>query len=268
MKFSGNCQIAGKIVVTPRIFRLDIDCPLIARTAQPGQFVQLRIPDCRISIWPRPFSIHGVAGDSIRIYVKIYGRITELLGHLKIGDTLYLAGPLGNGFILPQAKSPLCLVAGGVGLPPLHFLAKTLIARGYPPDLIHLYSGAKTRSDLFADDDLRELGINYTEVTEDGSAGIKGLATDPFRMDIRRSGDSAVFACGPMAMLGEVARISADRPCQLSLEQLMPCGWGVCNGCAVKIKSDGVKTEDERGFRLARVCKEGPVFEAGTVLWE
>ena len=117
--------------------------------------------------------------------------------------------------------------------------------------------------------------MNYIISTDDGSTGIKGFITEPLAVElakIRTGGndeDPVIYSCGPSAMLKKVAELAYGLECYLSLEQLMPCGWGVCNGCAVKVKTrNKTTTEDERGFRLARVCKEGPIFDASEIIWE
>jgi dihydroorotate dehydrogenase electron transfer subunit len=268
VKYSDIYTIKSVALPSPKIIRLEIDCPQIANLAQPGQFVQIRIPDKETNIWPRPFSIHQVENGCLTLYIKIFGKMTRHLGRLSTGDSLSITGPLGNGFAEPEHQGPLYLVAGGVGLPPLYFLIHTLLKKGYPPGLIHLYSGAKSAADLFARDEILSLNIDSHITTEDGSIGQKGLVVEPFAADVAGAKNGIVYACGPMAMLSEIAKIAANNPCQLSLEQLMPCGWGVCNGCAVKIRNDNSIVEDDRGFRLARVCKEGPVFKASDILWD
>lgn len=269
MKYSGKAIVARKILLSEKIFSLELICPEIAIQARPGQFVQLRIPGFQANIWPRPFSIYDAGNDKIVLYIKKYGRITDLLANIKANDILFVTGPLGNGFELPNESKGVVMVAGGVGLPPLYFLCKTLLNRGFSPEAIRFYSGAKNRSELFAHESMASLGVTYIVATEDGSVGYKGLVTEPLEWDLRQFGGKIIYGCGPMAMMKKVAEICRGHRCLLSLEQLMPCGWGVCNGCAVKIKDgSSVKTEDERGFRLARVCKEGPVFDSGTVLWD
>ncbi|NLI16652.1 MAG: dihydroorotate dehydrogenase electron transfer subunit [candidate division Zixibacteria bacterium] len=268
MKCSGNFQIASIERLSSNIIRLEIDSPPIAEQARPGQFVQVRIPGKETNIWPRPFSIHYAGDGRITLYIKILGKMTACMAKLKNGDILNITGPLGNGFAEPPDQVPLYLVAGGIGLPPLYFLVCILLKKGFPPELIHLYSGAKSAADLFARDEIVALNIDYRLATDDGSCGVKGLIVEPFAKDFEKSKSGAVYACGPMAMLAAVAKIAEKNFCQLSLEQLMPCGWGVCNGCAVKLKSDNSIVEDERGFRLARVCKEGPVFNADDILWD
>lgn len=268
MKYSDTYPIKSVALPSPKIIRLEIDSPHIANQARPGQFIQIRIPDKETTIWPRPFSIHLVENGSLILYIKVFGKMTSHLAKLKKGDTLSITGPLGNGFTEPPNQVPLFFVAGGVGLPPLYFFVHTLLNKGYPPELLHLYSGAKSASDLFARDEISFLNIDNHLTTEDGSVGSKELVVEPFAHDFKKIKNGIVYACGPMAMLAAVASISKGYPCQLSLEQLMPCGWGVCNGCAVKLKSDNSTVEDERGYRLARVCKEGPVFEADSILWD
>lgn len=274
-RFSGVCSVQSKFQLSHKVFGLNIVCPEISRHAKPGQFVQLRLQEADAScIWPRPFSIHKVTGDSVIITIKIYGHVTQEMSLLEPGDSVYMTGPLGNGFPMPTEESPIYLVAGGVGLPPIHFLQEAILEQGYPKRLIHFYSGARTADELLADEEIRASGVHYLVATDDGTKGIPGLITEQVAVELTRrraSGDSPlplIYACGPTAMLKRMAELSRGSPCYLSLEQLMPCGWGVCNGCAVLISKGNVHpTEDERGFRLARVCKEGPVFEASELVW-
>lgn len=270
MKHSGEAVIVRKTIVSEKIFSIELDCPEIAEKAGPGQFVQVKIPGIQTVLWPRPFSIHDAYEGRIVLFIKKYGRITESLASLPLPQKLFVTGPLGNGFRLSSGLKEIFLVAGGVGLPPLHFLCKKLLADGTRPSAVHFYSGAKSKAELFAHEAITDLGVNYHAATEDGSAGFKGLVTQLLEPDLRGKSGLCICACGPPAMMKAVADLAAGagHHCLLSLEQLMPCGWGVCNGCAIKIKKTGSEpTEDERGFRLARVCKEGPVFESGMIEW-
>ncbi len=270
MKYSGQAVVVRKTIISEKILSIELDCPEIAAKAVPGQFVQVKMPGIQAALWPRPFSIHDACAGRIVLFIKRYGRMTELLFSLPQPQKLLLTGPLGNGFRLPSEIKEIFLVAGGVGLPPLHFLCKKLLADGMKPAAVHFYSGAKSKAELFAHEAIANLGVNYRAATEDGSVGFKGLVTELLEPDLRGKSGLCICACGPPAMLKAVADLGeeAGHRCLLSLEQLMPCGWGVCNGCAIKIKKTGSEvTEDERGFRLARVCKEGPVFESGMIEW-
>ena len=275
MKFSGSVEVSGKTVISRNIFSLDIVSPQIASQASPGQFIQVKIPGINSVLWPRPFSVRKIKDDIVTVSIKKCGKVTGLLYDINRGDRLYVTGPFGNGFILPKMGRSIYLVAGGAGLPPLLFLCESILEKGYSPKLIHFYSGARYVEELFANDELTSLGVHSVVTTDDGSYGIKGLVTEPFANDLTKvhSGKDdlgpVIYGCGPMAMVKKVAEICHGLECYLSLEQLMPCGWGVCNGCAVKIKAgDSDNTEDEKGFRLARVCKEGPVFKASELIWD
>jgi dihydroorotate dehydrogenase electron transfer subunit len=275
MKYSGLCAVRNIIKLTEKIYSIQIECPEIAQACRPGQFIQIKLLDYQASIWPRPFSIHNAADGLITISIKKYGKITGLMEELKPGDQLYVTGPLGNSFNLPHKGREIYFAAGGVGLPPLHFYCAQLIKEGYSPGMIHFYSGARNRAELFSDTEVKKLGVDYVVGTDDGSEGIKGFITEPLSLELmrRRTGENSfepiIFGCGPVLMMKKLTELCYNLPCYLSLEQLMPCGWGVCNGCAIKIKvKDNEQTEDERGFRLARVCREGPIFKASEVIWD
>jgi len=275
MKFSSLVTVVNIIHLSKTAFTLQMNCPQITSRAKPGQFIQLKLHHSNLSLWPRPFSIHRIEDEVVTITVKKCGKVTDEMAKLKPGDSLHLTGPLGNSFKLPSRNKSIYLVAGGVGLPPLHLLCESVLKDGHSPDKIHFYSGARSADELFADEEIKALGINYTVATDDGSTGIKGFITEPLESEIAkiRAGEKpenvVVYSCGPLMMLRKVAEICDGFECYISLEQLMPCGWGVCNGCAVKVKmAENYETEDERGFRLARVCKEGPVFSASEIIWE
>jgi len=274
-KYSNQTRIHSVVSLSNKIYTLNLECPEISSIAQPGQFVQLRLPESESTIWPRPFSIHKATDDIITISIKKIGKITRLLETLKPGNLVTVTGPLGNSFDMPAPGKDIYFVAGGVGLPPLQFLAERLLKQGYPGEKLHFYSGAGNSDELFGDSELKALGFDYVSATDDGTIGIKGFITEPLAAELmrRRTGDNGfnpvIYGCGPIPMLKKLAEVCYGMPCYLSLEALMPCGWGVCNGCAVKvIKNNDQATEDEHGFRLARVCKEGPIFDASEVIWE
>jgi dihydroorotate dehydrogenase electron transfer subunit len=274
-KYSDLARIHSVISHSDKVFAIDLEYPEIALTAQPGQFIQLKLPQSESCLWPRPFSIHKAVKGLITISIKKAGRMTSIMEKKKPGEMVYITGPLGNSFDIPPSGQDIYFAAGGVGLPPLQFLAEKLLAQGYPPNTLHFYSGARTRDELFGHEELRSLAIEYIAATDDGSQGISGFVTEPLAVELirRRTAEPdfnpIIYGCGPIPMLKKLAEICYGLTCYLSLEQLMPCGWGVCNGCAVKIKkNDSIITEDERGFRLARVCREGPVFEASEIIWE
>jgi dihydroorotate dehydrogenase electron transfer subunit len=153
---------------------------------------------------------------------------------------------------MPKPGQPVILVAGGMAVAPLYFLADTL------KENVHLIVGARSACLHVCHDDFTELCCDdYCIATDDGTLGHHGFVTDILKQKLAELSDPMVYACGPMPMLSRVAAIVGDTPCEVSLEAKMACGIGACMGCVVPTKS---------GF--LRVCHEGPVFAAQDILWE
>jgi dihydroorotate dehydrogenase electron transfer subunit len=208
------------------------------------------------SVLPRPFSIHQVNGDSIDLFFNVWenGKGTQWLAHRRAGDTLKLVGPLGNGYEIHPKARHLLLLAGGIGIAPLVFLADEAVKRGLSVTLLY---GTPTRHRYSPERLLPE--IELVTVTEDGSIGRKGMITD-FLPDFIGGADQ-IFACGPMPMYWDMTLRKRElrlegKPVQISLEVRMGCGVGVCYGCTVKTKSG-----------LKQVCKDGPIFDLDDILW-
>ena len=229
-----------------------LKCPEIAREARPGQFVMVRCgPETTL---PRPFSVHQADGDRIAILyaVREGGRGTGWLSLQKSGASLSIFGPLGNGFVLPPTPQNLLLVAGGIGIAPLYFLAQHAIKKGYGVTLLY---GTVDKNRYPIQSEIQEVAV-----TEDGSVGEKGLVTDLLPRFAEKA--DQVFACGPMPMLHDMFKRRKElklegRPVQISLEVRMGCGVGACYGCTVKTKSG-----------LKQVCKDGPIFQLNDILWD
>lgn len=217
------------------------------------------------SRWPRllpvPFSLYdrdptGAAGAFLG---KRIGPGTHALADCRPGDRIHLTGPLGNGFPDPtDLEDPWC-VAGGVGLAPFLLLARMRAAAGAGP--LRVLFGGRDRTSLFGLEPLEPLA-HVTTATEDGSHGRKGLVTDLLQAALDhgelRPGQT-VLCCGPDPMMHAVARICAahDLPCWLSLETYMACGYGVCNGCSVRVHPQAFGN-----WPYSRACQEGPVYRA------
>ena len=238
--------------------RLASELPL---EAIPGQFAMLACGNGLDPFLRRPFSLAGVSagqhGTIVELMVKEVGRATTLLRHQALGNALQMLAPLGNGFDLTAvAQRPFALVAGGIGLPPVLFAAEVLAATGTPFDL---YLGAATASELFEVERGRAAttrsGGELITTTDDGSAGENGFVTSALlRRVTAGSHYGRVLACGPTPMLAALADLGRARSLdvELSLEEPMACGMGVCLGCVVT-------TADRRRVPS---CKEGPVFKA------
>jgi len=230
--------------------------------SQPGQFYMLRGDWGADPMLPRPLSILGenASERTLRFLLKVVGEGTRRLYELEPGQKVTGLGPLGRPFPrdVAHGAGPAILVGGGVGVPPLVYLAEAFMKEGTPFTFLQ---GARMKDDLVCMDELKALGAAPVITTEDGSIGQRGLITVPLATALDR-GASAVYACGPEGMLKAVAKLCAGRvPSHLSLEARMGCGYGVCLGCVVAVLRDGVRVYE-------RVCQEGPVFDGEVVLWE
>jgi dihydroorotate dehydrogenase electron transfer subunit len=239
--------------------------PEIAKDAQPGQFVMLQLKGAPHLPLRRPFGIHDTwfreqgkqEPDGILVLYQVVGRGTRLMSQMTPGENFSLVGPLGRGFTTASSER-LLLVAGGVGIAPLRFLARMLKSTGSRTELL---AGARTEELLYIGDfhDTDEI----TLTTDDGSKGIRGPVTAALEAVLDEDCSAvSIYASGPSAMLQRVADLAAlyEVPCELSLESVMACGIGACHGCAIKaIGEDGEPT-------YLRVCKEGPVFDSRRVI--
>lgn len=228
-----------------------LKCPEIAREAKPGQFVMVRCgEEC---VLPRPFSIHQVKDDNVAIFYAVLedGKGTGWLSKRRADDKIEIFGPSGNGFSIHQNAKNLLLVAGGIGIAPLYFLAEDAARRGRSVTLLYGTADRNRYPRLPS-------GIKLAETTDDGSVGKKGKATDLLSEFIDWA--DQIFACGPTGMYKAIDSFSKQFPklktVQLSLEVVMGCGRGVCYGCTIKTRN-GLKT----------VCEDGPVFELDDILW-
>lgn len=259
--------VVGHEALSPSIVRTTILSPGIAAEAAPGQFVNIK---CTPSIsydplLPRPFSYNRI--DRVRgtfaVLYRVVGRGTELLRSYRIGDKLTTLGPLGKGFVPPElspstvaAKKKILIVAGGMGIAPFYPLAESLLIGGFAVKLLY---GTRSAVDLADRDELAHLGADILCCTEDLDFGHSGLVTDLLQTTLG-AGEcfDVAYACGPRGMLSAVKRVcqSFHLPLQLSLEEHMACGLGVCLGCTCERAS---------GEGYWHVCTDGPVIWAEEV---
>lgn len=252
-------QILANDRDTDLYYRLVVRAPQIAPQVQPGQFAHLRILPLQDALLRRPFSIFRVTPDTFSILYKAVGRGTEVLARMRPGEHLSALGPLGHGFTIPGrgGEQPV-LVAGGYGMAALYLLAE----RSPQPGVV--FVGGRRRVDILCEADFRALGWEVRVTTEDGSHGQAGLVTEPLQAELRRDPvGKKLFACGPTPMLRAVGQLAEELgvPAELSLDEHMCCGVGVCLTCVVKIRSG-------EGWEYQRACTEGPVFDARQVVWD
>jgi len=255
-------QIVSNERDTDSYFRLVLRAPQIAPLIQPGQFAHVRIPPLKDALLRRPFSIFQVEGETFSILYKTVGKGTDALARMRASEELSVIAPLGHGFTVPKSggETPL-LVAGGYGMAAMFLLAQRSPQKGI------VFVGGRRRVDILCEKEFATLGWEVRVTTEDGSHGEKGLVTQPLLAKIgnRKSeiGNRKLFACGPTPMLKAVGKIAEDFnvPAELSMDEHMCCGVGVCLTCVIP-----VKTGDS--WEYQRTCTEGPVFDARNVVWE
>jgi dihydroorotate dehydrogenase electron transfer subunit len=231
----------------------------------PGQFLTLRTGDATDPLLRRPFAFSGylpAAGsarpiDLIRIIFERRGRATLTLSAMTPGDEIDLLGPLGRPFPPPSGDRIAILVAGGIGIGPILFLAGSLAADHTD---FRCVIGARDAAGLPLEP-IRPIRSNAVICTDDGSEGVAGTVIDGLETipeEVLSRGE--FYACGPKPMMAAVARFAAlrDARCWVSMEQVMGCGVGACMGCAIRVV-------DPDGYE--RVCTEGPVFDASRIVW-
>ena len=253
---------------------LKLEAPQIAAAAQPGQFVHLKAPGLEASALRRPFSIFNAvaaSGDAqdekggvLELLYKTVGRGTAAMNAIAVGETVEVMGPLGHGFPV-KCNGEALLVGGGFGVAPLYFLARKLMENTAVPLPLRtptLFVGGRTKNDLLCLDRFEKLGVEIFAATNDGSAGVQGLVTDPlddYLIKLREAGkDFELFACGPDPMLKAVALRATGTGSKgwISMDRHMVCGVGACYACIQKTV---------RGN--SRCCVEGPVFAAQDLVW-
>ena len=279
-KIINMINVKAKIIknawIKHNFFHCVISASELAKRAIPGQFINVRINDSLTPFLRRPFSIYNAQDGRVEFIYEIVGEGTRLLSSRKKGEYLDVIGLLGNGFeINTRQDAQNILVAGGMGVAPLFFLAKRIVGRkGIPKPLVLL--GAKDKGHLLCEDEFKRLGCRIKVATDDGTKGFKGYVSELLKTiilpnnsgqainyDVQRTKyeerSTTIYACGPRPMLKEIALIAkeADVSVQMSLEEHMACGVGACWGCVVLTR---------KGFK--RVCKDGPVFEAKDLLWQ
>lgn len=210
----------------------------------PGQFINIALDGKYLR---RPISVCDYDRDCITIIYKVVGEGTEQMSALKIGTVLDVLTGLGNGYDISKSTKPL-LIGGGVGVPPMYNLAKTLIANGQVPTVI---LGFNTADEVFYEQEFKALGCDVFVTTADGSYGIKGFVTDALLgIDF-----DYFYTCGPLPMFKAIYN-AVDKDGQFSFEERMGCGFGACMGCSCKTK-----------YGNKRICKDGPVLEKEEIIW-
>lgn len=241
--------IEGNYIIT---LKSPVEIPPIL----PGQFAEILIHNNPQVFLRRPFSILDVDYQKreISFYVKVIGKGTQQLGEYKIGDTVNIIYPLGNSFNIPQNAKEVLIVAGGSGIAPFILLGRELKKNNIKTTFL---LGGRSKKDILLTDQFSAYGEVFA-TTEDDSFGEKGLVTQHSIFTSAEFSFDKVFTCGPDPMMKAVGKIAQEKgvACEVSLENMMACGFGICL-CCVTATNEGNK----------RVCLEGPVFNVNYLKW-
>ena len=236
-------EIIENVSLTNDVYKMTLQGDTSAITAS-GQFVNIKLDGLYLR---RPISVNDVEGNLLTIIYKVVGEGTEILSRLNSGKLDILTG-LGNGYDITKSGDTPLLIGGGVGVPPLYMLAKRLIKEGKKVTVI---LGFNTKSEVFYEQEFKNLGANVIVTTVDGSYGVKGFVTNA----IDNLSYSYFYTCGPLPMLKAVYDKTVTSG-QFSFEERMGCGFGACMGCSCKTK-----------YKNLRICKDGPVLEKEIIVW-
>lgn len=255
------CTVRSNKNVGGNIYVLRFECPELALTTRPGQFINIKVSDGYIPLLRRPFSVYRVEQNEVEIIFNAIGTGTTVLSKKKAGDVIDVLGPLGVSFNIEGDYDHAILIAGGLGVAPLPILTDALKRQGRA---ILTFLGARS-SDQLVTDHL----TNVSVATEDGSRGFHGTVVDLFATRIRSNKLSKpkIFGCGPNAMLKNLASMvsSLGIPTEISVECAMACGFGICQGCPVERN----QSWDAPGMTAPKyylVCRDGPVFNANSII--
>lgn len=262
--YLGTARITRNAACAEGFYRMELEAPGLPAQAEPGQFVHLRLTAGTVPLLRRPFSIcdyHADAGapGRLEILYEVVGQGTTLMAGMAPGTELNLLGPQGRGYRLPPTDRVPLLVGGGVGIPPLYYLARRLIAAGHAPDRIQVLLGARTAAALCLEPEFRALGVRVGIATDDGSLGERGFVTALLERAVPGTGGRGeILTCGPMPMLHAIAALArrTGTACQISLENRMGCALGACRACVWPVKERG-----SDAWHYETVCREGPVFD-------
>jgi len=266
--------VRENVALARQTYRIRLHHPELARAFRPGQFLMLRLPLCGDPLLARPFALYDTVLDAagqpeaVDVVYLVVGKLTTRLALLRPGDRVEVWGPLGNGFPDLPALDHIALVAGGIGQTPFLAVIRDLLGlRGYggrPPrriaQRVSLYYGVRSADLAAGVEDFRGAGAEVHLASDDGSLSFHGYVTQLLQ---QHPPPQHLYGCGPEPMLHALAHLARrwQTPCHVSLETPMACGLGICFSCVTRVLTAS-------GWDYRRVCVEGPIFDAATLVWE
>ncbi|QZT37750.1 dihydroorotate dehydrogenase electron transfer subunit [Halosquirtibacter xylanolyticus] len=248
--------VERKEIVNSDNFILSLKSPIPLVDVQAGQFLSINVEKSKDVFLRRPFSIHDVHYDNntLDVLIKTVGPGSAALKDVEVGDEIDTIFPLGNSFSKPKKGEKVLLIGGGVGIAPMLYLAKIL---GPITSNINILLGSRKGEDQILLDRYSEVG-NVLTTTEDGTVGEKGYVTDHSFMKNELENVDRIYCCGPEPMMKSIAKLAKEKQvaCEVSLENMMGCGFGVCLCCV---------TDTQEGHKC--VCSDGPIFNIEDLKW-
>lgn len=254
-----NVVVLENVQLADGLHKMTLEGPIIAHSALPGQFVNIEIDPGNTPLFRRPMSVAFVSDNRFGLIFKVFGEGTLAMSRWQPGHKTTMLGPLGNGWMIEEDK-PAILIGGGVGIAPVSFLGDHLKSIGHAHTLI---MGARHAGEHYLKHDP---GQQIFLTTDDGSAGVEGTVINGLMAcQSEWNGTQAVlYCCGPEPMLAAVKRFAAEHGlrCQLAVEALMACGFGICQGCNVETSKVANSTKASYRSKYKLTCLDGPVFWA------
>ena len=252
MPVQNICKVTKVEQLAEGIYLLSADMGQIALDAKPGQFVHVLCSEG--TLLRRPVSICDVNGTELTMVFEVKGEGTKWLAGRKAGDELDVLGPLGHGFDVTGGN--VIVSGGGIGVPPMLYAAKSCAGR------VTAVLGFRDSGRVILENEFKDACDETVIASDDSSYGVRGPVTLPIEELLKTGEYDGVLCCGPRPMLKAIAQLCSRYgvKCQVSMEERMGCGIGACLVCACKTQKDGQE-------HMSRVCKDGPVFDAGEVVW-
>lgn len=261
MPINIKAKLVAKEELIPGIFKFSVQADEIVQEAKPGNFIEIRVNDDIELFLRRPISIYNMDKENgiLEFIFQEKGKGTKILSKKAVGDLVDIVGPLGYGTFKYSNYENIAIIGGGIGVFPLYELAKNAKSDNKN---VNVYLGFRNKDFVVLESEFNKVSNNLTITTDDGSYSEKGFAIDFLKEDIENGKIDSIFACGPLPMLKAVRQLAIEKniPCQISLEEKMACGLGVCLGCAVKTAASSKESPE-----YWHVCKAGPVFQAKDV---
>ena len=256
-----KAKLLSKSELIPGIFKFSVQANEIVNSAKPGNFIEIRVNDSIEPFLRRPISIYNMDKENgiLEFIFQVKGKGTEILSKRNEGELIDIVGPLGYGTFKYSDYNNIAIIGGGIGIFPLYELAKN--AKNDNKN-VSIYLGFRNKDLVMLEKEFDNVSNNLVITTDDGTYGQNGFAIDFLKKDLENNKIDCIYACGPLPMLRAVRALAMEQdiPCQISLEERMACGLGVCLGCAVKTAKSPADAPE-----YWHVCKGGPVFQAKDV---